>query len=175
LQACQTAVSEGEANARQVMAAADQCGLEVLKRQQQLLTAERQGGDVSQARSELELSRDKHRLAHAKAIGAELRLTLYQSRLKYAQLQLQQLNVAQGASAEGQLADIDGRLSSLATEVVITERRCRETDSVAAQIAAELESKWGSRFTGKKPLAPPIYRANPGKETLPEPEEATEL
>lgn len=164
-------------------ALADRLDLEILKRQQQLLTARRNGGDVGQAESELELSRDKHRLALAQQGVEENRLALSQHRLEQAQLELESgsgqgktgLAEAEQQAWQARLAAIGSRLSSLRGELAASADKLQQAETEAARLASALEVKWGDRLSGKKPKRQRVYQAAPNPDAPPEPEEATEL
>lgn len=167
---------------RQASAEADRFDMEVLKRQQGVMNARRSGDSVSAAQGELDLSRDKSRLAQTKASAANLELLLAQARQARARarcqrwklsLQLESAAAEERPGLEDELATLDKQLGTLELEIPSHEKQAEAGRQKASSLSAELEAKWGARLSGKKPEAQRVYHARPSQEG--EPEEATEL
>lgn len=143
----------------------DRLDLEILKRRQELLTAERSGDSVTAASDELELSQDRYKLAQARATAAALGLSLAQTRQTLAETLVRKFDLDE--------ADVDKQISSLQNELTNRAAQSGAAEQSADLLAKQLETKWGPKLTGKKPEPRRVYKADPSQ--TPEPEEATEL
>ena len=143
----------------------DRLDLEILKRQQGLLTAKRSGNSVRTASDELELSQDRLKLAQARATAAAFGLSLAQTRQTLAETLVRKLEFDE--------AGVDEQISSLQNELTNQTAQLSAAEQSASLLAKQLETKWGPKLTGKKPELRRVYKADPSQ--TPEPEEATEL
>lgn len=176
-QACRSEVERQRQLSQKASAEMDRIDMEILKRQQQVLTAKRSGDSVANAQSELELSRDKQRLARARHDASGLSLRLAESQQAHVMAQLERLDLSDPAQGNGppgeKQAAVEQRISTLAAEISGQLEQARTAQQAAEALASELEAKWGARLTGKKPEPERVYHAKPGAGV--EPEEATDL
>jgi uncharacterized coiled-coil protein SlyX len=175
------ALATAEAEQRGAAREADRLELEILKRQQQLLTAQRQGGKVAQAQSELEMTQDKHRLARAKLEVAELQLALLRANQEQTVLRAEKASAPTESQPEAdrealrlRLATMESRLSALDLQLARLSQQLAGAQAEVARLSSALQARWGDRLAPPSSRRTTIYRAAPGTEAL-QPEEATEL
>jgi chromosome segregation ATPase len=172
-----------QALVKNAQAEVEKARLDIMKRQQQLLGSQREGSGAGLAAQELELSQDKHRLALQKAAAAEFRLTRAKAQSLSAEQRLAILALSEQAKKsspgspehghlEKELAELEKRIATLESEAAAALRMAQAGEAKIAELTAQLEAKWGSRFSGKKPTVR-VFRSDP--ERRPEPQEATEL
>ena len=172
-----------QALAKKAQAEVEKARLEIMKRQQQLLGSQREGSGAGLAAQELELSQDKHRLALQKAATADFRLTRAKAQSMAAEQRLEMLALSEEAKKsspgsperghlEKKLAELEKRIATLESEAATARQMTQAGEAKIAELTTQLESKWGSRFTGKKPTVR-VFQSEPEKG--PQPQEATEL